>query len=336
MQITNPKYSGTLGLIVITVIGIALVRTRRTTETPVSATPDRVFCTADGTLADTPPIQSHRSYCMRSDTHIRTYLPGVPQMYAFSIIDDRGETLTEYAVTHTKPMHLIVVRTDLQHFQHLHPTFDAATGQWTLTDLMFSEDGTYRIYADFAPVQGTRDPHGAPIPITIAENISVGAGAAYSRVPLENEATTKTFDSYQVTLSANPLVANTDTPLTFRITQHGAPAKSLEEYLGARGHSVILRSETLDFLHTHPSATPHAPLDGIVDFRVTFPEAGRYKIFTQFKIAGRVITTDFVVSVSRADGRMQAQRPHANDDYRASYETMGNESAPNHSVPATH
>ena len=32
---------------------------------------------------------------------------------------------------------------------------------------------------------------------------------------------------------------------------------------------------------------------------VDFPEAGKYKVFTQFQRAGKVFTTDFVVTVAQ-------------------------------------
>ncbi|MCI0560586.1 MAG: hypothetical protein MN733_19030 [Nitrososphaera sp.] len=39
--------------------------------------------------------------------------------------------------------------------------------------------------------------------------------------------------------------------------------------------------------------------DGTVKFEVGFPEAGTYKVFTQFQHDGTVFKTDFVVSVGQ-------------------------------------
>ena len=41
---------------------------------------------------------------------------------AFRIADDRGRTVRDFDVEHTKRMHVIVVRRDMKGFQHVHPT----------------------------------------------------------------------------------------------------------------------------------------------------------------------------------------------------------------------
>lgn len=61
----------------------------------------------------------------------------------------------------------------------------------------------------------------------------------------------------------------------------------------------MLREGTLDFIHAHPMQDAKKPQTGEVDFMVDFPEAGRYKVFTQFQRDGEVFTTDFVVSVAQ-------------------------------------
>ena len=87
----------------------------------------------------------------------------------------------------------------------------------------------------------------------------------------------------------------------------------LEPYLGALGHSVILREGTLDFIHAHPVEEVTAKQNGTVSFIVDFPEVGKYKVFTQFQRGGKVITTNFVVSVLKGSGQgtdsMEGQTP---------------------------
>ena len=59
-------------------------------------------------------------------------------------------------------------------------------------------------------------------------------------------------------------------------------------HLGARGHVVVLREGTLDFIHAHP-ITSATEFSGRVDFAVTFPIEGKYKLFSQFQHQGRVL-----------------------------------------------
>ena len=79
--------------------------------------------------------------------------------------------------------------------------------------------------------------------------------------------------------------------LRFAITRDGAPVRT-QPYLGAAGHLVALREGDLAFLHVHPE-------DDDVAFATAFPSAGRYRLFLQFRHAGRVHTAAFTREVSR-------------------------------------
>jgi len=197
-------------------------------------------------------------------------------------------------------MHVIVVRKDLQYFQHIHPEFNQATGVFIFKDLTFPADGVYRIFADFAPGGGQQHAMGMSLPVTISEDVSVGAGSQYIVKPLGSEEKVKTFNGYRISLSSDqPLVAGREVMLMFNLRQDGRPITDLQQYLGALGHSIILREDSLDFIHAHPMEDSNRPQTGEVGFMVNFPESGRYKIFTQFQRGGKVFTTDFVVAVAK-------------------------------------
>ncbi len=288
-----------VGIIALVAVGgIALLATK--SKAPFNVVDSDVYCSSDGTFTNTMPIQSHRSYCLKTDSSGKTYSVNAPNEYSFSVVDDQGNTLKNFEITHTKPMHVIVVRKDLAYFQHVHPTFDQTTGAFSFKDLTFPADGTYRIFADFAPGGGQEDAMGMPLAVTISEDIPVGTGANYTPQALGSEEKVKTFSGYQVALSADQaFVSGKEVTLTFKLKQNSKPVTDLEPYLGALGHSVILREDNLDFIHAHPMEDVTAPQTGKVDFMVDFPEAGRYKVFTQFQRGGKVFTTDFVVSVAQ-------------------------------------
>ena len=275
--------------------GVAFIATKSGTSSSAANNPS-VYCSPDGTLVDTIPIQSHRSYCLKTASSGTSYAVNAGNKYSFSIVDDQGATLKDFAITHTKPMHVIVVRKDLANFQHVHPDYNPATGMFTLTDLTFPSAGAYRIFADFAPGGGMKDAMGMPLGVTIFQDVTVGTN--YTPQSLGSEEKTKAFDGYQVALTTHgALMSSAENMLMFTISQGGKPVTDLEEYLGALGHSVILREGTLDFIHAHP--TEMQSQNGTVGFMLTFPEAGKYKVFTQFQRDGKVFTTDFVVSVAK-------------------------------------
>lgn len=246
--------------------------------------------------------QTYGTYSIKSDSAGKTYAVNTPSSYSFSIIDSQGNTLKDFAITHTKLLHLIVVRKDLAYFQHVHPDFNKATGQFTLPDLTFPADGQYRIFADFAPASAPIGAMGMPESVTPFEDVSVGTGVNYTPVPLGSEETTKTFDGMQVSLMTHgALTSGSESMLMYNLMANGKPVTDLQTYLGALGHAVILRQDNLDFIHAHPSEDPTAPQTGNVDFMVDFPEVGTYKVFTQFQRNGKVITTDFVLTVTQGN-----------------------------------
>ena len=53
-----------------------------------------------------------------------------PSTIKYKIKNDRGEIVKDFAIAHEKIMHFIVVRKDLQQFQHLHPDFNKENGEF--------------------------------------------------------------------------------------------------------------------------------------------------------------------------------------------------------------
>jgi len=197
---------------------------------------------------------------------------------AFRILGKGGRAVHEFDVEHTKRMHLIVVRRDLTGFQHLHPIL-RPDGTWT-TPLTLPQAGTYRVFADFS-VDGK--------PTTLADDLQVD-GDVHSRA-LPAPSKTAETDGFRLRLADGAVRAGQESELTFTVTRDCRPV-SLQNYLGAKGHLVALREGDLAFLHVHPDANS-------LRFEASFPNAGMYRLFLQFQVAGRVHTAAFTLEVSR-------------------------------------
>lgn len=216
----------------------------------------------------------------------------------FRITDERGRVVRdEFELEHDRELHLIVVRRDTAVFQHLHPR-KGQDGTWSV-DLTLPEAGVYRAYADFK-VDGKQR--------TLATDLFVPGDFQPNRLPAP-EAVDRTSD-LAVELSAPGMRAGRETPLTFAVTQGGEPFEALEPYLGAKGHLVALREGDLAYLHVHPTegGEAHEHGDGApgtearaneIAFAATFPTAGRYRLFLQFKTGGEVRTVAYTVEVPR-------------------------------------
>jgi hypothetical protein len=204
---------------------------------------------------------------------------GRAETLRFRVVDAGGATVRDFDVTHEKRMHLIVVRRDLSGFQHLHPEQDA-DGTWS-TRATLAEAGSYRLFADFSRGGEAQ---------TLAADLRVDGPADLRALPAA--APVATTGGYEVRLDAGDAHPGEPATLDFAITRNGAPVET-EPYLGAGGHLVALREGDLAFLHVHPEE--HA--DGVA-FEATFPTAGRYRLFLQFKHEGKVRTVAFTQEVA--------------------------------------
>ena len=208
----------------------------------------------------------------------RSARQGATTRLDFRILGEDGRPVRTFDLEHTKRMHLIVVRRDLTGFQHLHPTMHS-DGTWT-TPLTLPQAGTYRVFADFS-VDDT--------PTTLADDLDVDGDVRSHALPAPAKAAAT--DGFRVGLTDSTVRAGEESELTFTVSRNGRPVP-LQDYLGAKGHLVALREGDLAFLHVHPDASS-------LRFEASFPNAGTYRLFLQFQVAGRVHTAAFTLEVAR-------------------------------------
>lgn len=267
---------------------------------------NRTNTSSDG---DQSAVQSHRSYDVVVTSDTDNLQPGQAVPITYKITNDKKEVVKDFVVAHEKLMHFILVRKDLQNFQHLHPEFNRQTGEFTVT-VTFPTDGPYRLFPDFTP--GADNP--LKLPVTVTYDINVGDQGRYQPVAvIPDTKTAKTAAAYKVDYYfPDELKSQVTTSYGLTASLPDEPV-ALESYLGAMGHSVIIKEGTLEFIHAHAgemtnmegmegmTAAEHGGHQGepdTIDFSTTFPEPGTYKIFTQFQHKGAVMTTDYVVKVN--------------------------------------
>jgi hypothetical protein len=212
--------------------------------------------------------------------HDRSFVPsesvvprGVRFPFSFRIQGPHGP-LERFDLVHDRRMHLIVVRRDLARFQHLHPTF--RDGTWT-AEIESLEAGVWRAFADFS-TDGSAS--------TLGIDLHVAGEYQPERLPPTSDAAQA--EGFDVRLS--PVEGR----LSFEVTRDGSPV-DLDPYLGARGHLVVLRDGDLAFLHVHPTGDR-------LDFAVTYPSPGRYRLFLQFSVDAQIRLVAFTQArVRQAD-----------------------------------
>lgn len=205
---------------------------------------------------------------------------------AFTITGSDGSAVTAFDESHTKRLHLIVVRSDGSQFRHVHPQMDAA-GVWSIP-WQWATAGSYRVFADIVPSATGEN-------VTLSRTVDVAGEPAPVRPSAIS--TVARVAGFEVSLTGT-LSATDHSRLTATITRDGRPVRTLEPYLGAFGHLVALREGDLAYLHVHPEGDePRAgePSGPEVAFTTTAPTRGRYFLYLDFQVDGAVHTAEFVV-----------------------------------------
>ena len=220
-------------------------------------------------------------------SNMESVQPGQTVELRFVIHDKDGEVMTDFERVHEKLMHLIVVRDDLTQFQHLHPELDEETGEFSV-DLSFEWAGSYQLFADFTPENSTQTVLSTPL--TVSDG---SASEVIALIPSGTEA----FDLDGFTVTPHfPETMESGSLFTYSFdVTRDEKTVSLEDYLGAKGHSVILHEGDLTYDHTHPS-------DDALSFEAVLEASGLYKSFTQFQVDGRVYTIEYTFEVAAGEG----------------------------------
>jgi hypothetical protein len=185
--------------------------------------------------------------------------------------DNRNAPVPAFDIMHEKLLHLILVRRDLAHFAHEHPTL-GPDGVFRL-HYTFASAGDYSIFADVAPK---------------------GAGAQTLFAPLSVSGKPQPPEPFPAGLAVLQSAAQVPVRKTVPVTVRIKDAVGLEPYLGALGHLILIHQDAVTFVHSHPDDRPKAAdvATGTLVFQARFPKPGVYRAWLQFQRAGRVFTSE--------------------------------------------
>lgn len=226
-----------------------------------------------------------------------------------------GTPVTQLAIVHTKPMHLIGVSENLGHFLHLHP--EARTDGRLDLDVRFPEAGRWTFFADFTESGQSQTVVRVPVNIDGEHEDQHHELRPTPRLVIDRN----TGTMVQYSTEGEHLQTGENT-ITFRLMDDTGPVTNLQDVLGAKGHLVVIRkgaASAEDYVHAHPlehggemaeashnempEADHHEASSGNageVVFHVDFPKPGRYKMWAEFNRGGRQVLVDYVVDVEAA------------------------------------
>jgi hypothetical protein len=272
---------------------------------------------------------------MRTEAAVRDSA-GVPTL-VLSIVDTswREGRVGALMPDHGKMSHLFLVRIDTAGvLAHLHPTLaDPAT---LVTALPPLPAGPYRVFADVVHETGFErtlvDSITLGAPLAGAGVARLDPDDAWFEGPVARMPAHRDVQVGDVAISwAGDPRPVAGAPGALRFALHGVMGDSVrvEPYLGMTGHAVVVRQDGGVFIHLHPSGTTSMASEaaftlrdrgdttadgrlrlvdatmpmaaeqtlGELSFPYAFPSAGRYRVWVQLRIRGRVRTAGWEVDV---------------------------------------
>lgn len=219
--------------------------------------------------------------------------PKKPFSLHLQIIDTQKEApVSQFQLVHEKLLHLIVLRSDLTDYQHLHPIL---RGDQFIKTLTLPEEGEYMLFAEYQPKGQLAQE--SEVKLTTKNGKFIPAKLTVS--PLSQQ-----FGQYRVDMRPEGIAAGRDANITFVISDARTRQQitDLEPYLGAFGHLVVVSEDGKTYLHVHPSLNVFDSRQRggpEIVFQTQFAKAGKYKIFLQFQHRGKVQLAEFVIDVPK-------------------------------------
>lgn len=250
-----------------------------------------------------PGLQGDRTKRFTVDfNHPETLSPNQDIPLTFKVFDaSNGSQVQLFNLVYEKNMHLIIVNSELNYYEHIHPEQKADSFQVTTR---FPKAGQYKLYIDFQPI--------GAIEQQFAFTLNIGASQIGKNTDQPDQSLTKTFGSYQVSLEyPRPLRAQELSfgqkifKFTIKDASNDQPVTTLRPYLASFGHLVMIKQDTYEYIHVHPNRliAPRPNENGgpTVEFMpigIYGPiKPGIYKVFTQFNPNNELILTDFTIEV---------------------------------------
>src|SRR6185295_10905212 len=220
-----------------------------------------------------------REYSLELTTMPAAVKAGQPATLFFTVRHPgTGALITQYELVHEKPFHLFIVSSDMEFFEHVHPT-QQPDGRWAM-EVTLPRAGDYRVLSDFLPTGGS--------PQFVGRTLETAG--------------------FTGELEPSTLVEGQYGHLAFTLSDSktGRLVTDLQPYLGAFGHALILSEDMRDYVHSHPFEGPDSDVSKgaggpTVTFEGYMPRAGKYRAWSQFQRNGEVVTVPFTVNVATVE-----------------------------------
>ncbi len=179
--------------------------------------------------------------------------------YFFTDPKNADAPVTNLALVHERVLHVFVVDRQLAYFKHDHVAGVSASNSYP-ANVQFGHEGTYRVFAEFAPTVQVTDPvtnkkvpkAGDTVIYSSTISFGTGGGVQDEPAPLNEDLSPKNAGGITIALSTtNTLRVGQPVTFTFNLSERGEPIHTLASYLGEAGHLIILDGEAQHLAHVH-------------------------------------------------------------------------------------
>ncbi|GAA1951100.1 hypothetical protein GCM10009798_08010 [Nocardioides panacihumi] len=254
--------------------------------------------------ADVAPVAPAEAGLKVSLIAPRVVEAGQPARLSVEVRDaGSGERISDLVRTHQVWMHMILTRTDLGTFAHIHPEPTGTPGVFTV-EATFPTAGEYLVHTEFrrnGEMGDVLDTHTVTV---------TGRQPATAAVPAR-DVRSWTGHGVRISIEGDATVgATSDLALRFAHVdaagQETGPVTDLQPYLGAAGHVVVMHADGTTFAHRHAEtfdragrpvlALPGTRFGPDLGLHVRFDRPGAYHLWAQFELAdGTVVTAPFLL-----------------------------------------
>jgi hypothetical protein len=235
---------------------------------------------------DEAPQGAATAYFMQFAVQPSTVEPGKDVALSFTPrIRGRESEAVPLDIEHEKKVHLILVRDDLSWFDHIHPEYQSS-GAYTVTT-KFPAPGKYKAFADYKPTGASH----------VVDKIDIEVKGTAGTPKQFNEKMSGTSGNYgfEMRPTGGKLVTGALMHISGVVLKDGKEidANSLDNYLGAKAHFVMISIDEKEYLHVHPTVDK-----GKFDLHTTFTKPGKYRAWVQFNDGSKIHTIDFTFNVT--------------------------------------
>lgn len=228
-------------------------------------------------------------------------IAGQPFEIKFTVLNkENNQPITDLAIVHENPMHLVLAKDDLTEFSHLHPELQGAS---YVISYALPTPGFYKGWVDFSYKGETN-----------IVDFLIETENAQKTIIAPEFISERNINNYTISLKYGNLVKGKNADLNITIKKDGRDIES-GEFLGSKGHLIAISSDLEDFIHTHAENNEHMGFQNIfiinrvfahggeeekpgLNYHLKFNQSGAYKLWLETMVEGQYLKVDFTVKIS--------------------------------------